>query len=147
MGFLNRLFRGTGTSVPAAEVERLLRAHRAGTGSMEETLRALICAKVFVLLHGKAEDAISRASARPLVLPSTHGHPSVYVFTNRNFADEVQRQHPEFGAGLEVEFRWVLANCPDGAGLVLNPGTDLSIELPPDRLPVFQRSVRDGEYS
>jgi hypothetical protein len=147
MGFLHRLFHGSGASVPAAEVERLLRAHRAGTGSMEETLRALIRAKVFVLLHGKAEDAVSRASVRPLVLPSTHGHPSVYVFTNQNFAGEVQRQHPEFGAGMEVEFRWVLANCPDGAGLVLNPGTDLSIELPPGRVPVFQKTVRDGGYS
>lgn len=133
MGLFNR-FRAappanTPSPEPANDLERAVQAARAGLEPLEVFLSCLLRSQVFVLMKGDPSTDPA-APRQPLVLPSSKGVSSVCIFTSPERSTEVQRRHPEYRAGLLVDFSWVLRGMPPDLGLVLNPGTSLSLEQP-----------------
>jgi hypothetical protein len=117
---------------PSNELERAVQGAIDGSGSYEAFLSSLLGSKVFLLLKGDPPANPDTADKRPLVLPSSAGIPSVCVFTSPERSLEVQRANPTHRTGMLVEFRWVLQVIPADLGIVLNPGSSLSLEQPPE---------------
>ena len=119
-------------SPPSNDLERAVAGAIDGSGSFEAFLSSLLKSKVFLLLKGDPPANPDGADKRPLVLPSSAGIPSVCVFTSPERSLEVQRANPTHRTGILVEFRWVLQVIPPDLGIVLNPGSSLSLEQPPE---------------
>jgi hypothetical protein len=109
-----------------------VRAFIDGSGPPEAFVSSLLASKVFVLVEGDPPPKPDAAGMRPLVLNSSRGVPSVCLFTSPERSLEVQRENPAYRTGLLVDFRWVLQVMPAGLGFVLNPGSSLSLEQPPE---------------
>jgi hypothetical protein len=119
-------------SPPSNDLERAVQGAIDGSGSFETFLSSLLGSKVFLLLEGESPANPDSAEKRPLVLPSSAGIPSVCVFTSPDRSLEIQRVNPTHRTGILVEFRWVLQVIPPDLGIVLNPGSRLSLEQPPE---------------
>jgi len=151
MGFLNRLLGRSDDHPllpldPANELERRLRAVVTGQTGIEPFIEELVRIQVFILVHGKAEPA-PPSTMRPLVLPSSQGFPGLCIFTSPDRSIPVQQNHPEFQTGLQVAFTWVLQATSTALGLVVNPGWDIAIELPPQGLARLRQDVNDGKWA
>ena len=117
---------------PTNDLERAVRAFIDGSAPPGAFVSSLVRSKVFLLIEGEPPAKLDTAGMRPLLLPSSLGIPSVCLFTSSERSFEVQREHPTYRTGLHVEFRWVLQVMPEGLGFVLNPGSSLSLEQPPE---------------
>jgi hypothetical protein len=117
---------------PSNDLERAVRGAIDGSGSFEAFLSCLLGSKVFLLIEGDPPANPDTADKQPLVLPSSAGIPSVCVFTSPERSLEIQRANPTHRTGMLVEFRWVLQVIPADLGIVLNPGSSLSLEQPPE---------------
>jgi len=151
MGFLNRLLGRTDDQPllaldPANELERRLRAVVTGQTGIEPFIEELVRVQIFILVHGKPEP-VPPSTMRPLVLPSSQGFPGLCIFTSGDRSLPVQQKHGEFQAGLQVAFTWVLQATPADLGLVVNPGWDIAIELPPQGLARLRQDVDDGKWA
>jgi hypothetical protein len=152
MGFLNKIFGGskagnTDYDFFYNELEKLLDDFLNGKkGSIDPVLKSLVKSQVSMLFLGEPESSMSGKMAEPLVLDSARGFPGICIFTSRDRANEMFKLHPDYKTGIDIEFTWVLDNCAPGAGIIINPGTNLSIELPPDKVPVFREEVHNGDY-
>ena len=109
-----------------------MRAFIDGSGPPEVFISSLLASKVFVLVEGDPPAKPDVTGMRPLVLTSSHGVPSVCLFTSPERSLDVQRENPAYRTGLLVDFRWVLQVMPAELGFVLNPGSSLSLEQPPE---------------
>jgi hypothetical protein len=119
-------------SPPSNDLERAVAGAIDGSGSFEAFLSSLLKSKVFLLLKGDPPANPDGADKRPLVLPSSSGIPSVCVFTSPERSLAIQRANPRHRTGMLVDFRWVLQVIPPDLGTVLNPGSSLSLEQPPE---------------
>lgn len=117
---------------PANELERAVQGAIDGSGSFEAFLSFLLGSQVFILIQGDPPASPETAGMKPLVLTSSAGIPSACLFTSPERSLPLQRRHPAYRTGLLVEFRWVLQVLPAGLGIVLNPGSRLSLEQPPE---------------
>jgi hypothetical protein len=117
---------------PSNDLERAVQGAIDGSGSFEAFLNCLLRSKVFLLLQGDPPAHPDSADEQPLVLPSSAGIPSICVFTSPERSLAIQRANPTHRTGMLVEFRWVLQVIPADLGIVLNPGSSLSLEQPPE---------------
>jgi type III secretion system (T3SS) SseB-like protein len=117
---------------PSNDLERAVSAVFDGSGSFEEFVSCLLRSQVFVLIEGEPTPIPEIAGTRSLVLPSSRGIPSVCLFTSSERSYDVQRANPTYRTGLLVDFRWILPLIPADLGLVLNPGSSLSLEQLPE---------------
>ena len=51
------------------------------------------------------------------------------LFSSPERAKVVKEEYPKFGGGLLADFRWVLERIDAGAGITINPGWDVGIDL------------------
>jgi hypothetical protein len=117
---------------PSNDLERAVQGAIDGSGSFEAFLSCLLGSRVFILIQGDPPANPDTTGMKPLVLPSSAGRPSACLFTSPERSLLVQRAHPAYRTGLLVEFRWVLQILPADLGIVLNPGSNLSLEQPPE---------------
>ena len=54
------------------------------------------------------------------------------LFSSPERAKVVVQEFPKFGGGLLAEFRWVLERIDAGAGVTINPGWEVGIDLDPE---------------
>lgn len=137
MGLFDRL-RPRSQPLPAADLppsndlERAVQGVIDGSGSLEAFVSCLLRAQVFILIEGEPPALPDSAGMKPLVLPTSRGIPSLCLFSSSERSLDLQRANPGHRTGLLVEFRWVLQVIPPDMGIVLNPGSSLSLEQPPD---------------
>lgn len=129
---------------PVNDLERHLSNFVSGQAPIQPFLEELLHSQVFLLFHGKPTPAGPPSPLKPLVLPSSQGFPGIAAFTHPDRALPIQKSHPEYEAGLLVEFSWVLQNAPAGLGMIINPGWAVTIEQPPDGLVAFRNDVFPG---
>ena len=123
-----------------------MKAARAGREPLATFVACLLRSQVFVLLRGEPSTDPA-APWQPLLLPSSTGVPSVRIFSSPERSSEVQRQHPDYRTGLLVDFTWVLRGMPPDLGLVLNPGSSLSLEQPPEGVTRLKQDFLGGAPS
>lgn len=118
--------------LPLNELESVLRSVRSGDAPVAAFMDALLAAQVFVLLDkDPGPDGDWDEATSPLVLNSHQGIPVLAVFTAPERAIAMTSQFPAFSYGLLIDFSWLLQRISAGAGLVINPGTLIGMEMPP----------------
>ncbi|HEX4938120.1 MAG TPA: SseB family protein [Candidatus Kapabacteria bacterium] len=130
---------------PLNELETVLQSVRAGGASVSVFMEALMVAQVFVLLdQDPGPEGDWHESASPLVLSNHQGMPVLAIFTAPERAIAMTSQFPAFAHGLLIDFTWLLQRISAGAGLVINPGTLLGMEMPPAGVQRLQQDLRAG---
>ena len=116
----------------ANPLETALEQARSGVIPIRDFIEKLLVSQVFVLLDKAVEpDGIWDNSASPMVLSSSTGSPMLAVFTAPERSTHSPHRLPEYAFGLLIEFRWLLQGMAQNAGLVINPGSAVGLEIPP----------------
>lgn len=130
---------------PLNDLEAVLQSVRAGGVAVSVFMDALMGAQVFVLLdQDPGPEGNWQESASPLVLSSHQGVPVLAIFTAPERAIAMTNQFPAFAYGLLIDFSWLLQRINAGAGLVINPGTLVGMEMPPAGVQQLQQELRSA---
>ena len=117
---------------PLNDLEHAFRSVRAGEARLAAFMDTLLQAQVFVLLdQDPGPEGNWHETASPLVLNNHQGVPVLAIFTAPERAIPMAGQFPAFAYGLLIDFAWLLQRITAGAGLVINPGTLIGMEMPP----------------
>jgi len=120
---------------PKNELEHRLLAAANGDISSEELIDGLLDAQVFMPVEDEdtgIKGFQRTTTARPLVVQAEEGVHVLVLFSSPERAKLVVEEFPKFGGGLLTDFRWVLERIDVGAGVTINPGWDVGIDLDPE---------------
>lgn len=123
------------TFEPKNELEQRLLAAANGEISSEELIGGLLDAQVFMPVEDEDSGIIGfqrSTYARPLVVQAEEGVHVLVLFSSPERAKPVVEEFPKFGGGLLADFRWVLERIDAGAGVTINPGWEVGIDLDPE---------------
>ncbi len=123
------------TFEPKNELEHRLLAAANGEISSEELIGGLLDAQVFMPVEDEDSGIIGfqrSTYARPLVVQAEEGVHVLVLFSSPERAKPVVEEFPKFGGGLLADFRWVLERIDAGAGVTINPGWEIGIDLDPE---------------
>ena len=131
--------------IPRNELEEKLLAAMEGRLDGEQFVHELLESQVYMPVRdrhgiGGLQDS---QHAVPLEVPSESGENAIAVFTSPERAKPVVQGMAEYGGGLLVEFKWILAKLGGGYGIVLNPGWEDGIEMEPG---MVQQLAEWGEH-
>jgi hypothetical protein len=120
---------------PKNDFEHKLLAAANGDISSEELIGGMLDAQVFMPVEDD-ESGIQgfqrSTSARPLVVEAEGGIHVLVLFSSPERARVLSGEFPGFGGGLLADFTWVLERIDAGAGVTINPGWDVGIDLEPE---------------
>ncbi|MDD5403613.1 MAG: SseB family protein [Sulfuricella sp.] len=117
------------------DLEHKLLAAANGDLSSEELIAGLLDAQVFMPVEDEDSGIIGfqrSTYARPLVVQAEEGVHVLVLFSSPERAKVVVQEFPKFGGGLLTDFRWVLERIDAGAGVTINPGWEIGIDLDPE---------------
>lgn len=117
------------------DLEHKLLAAANGDLSSEELIAGLLDAQVFMPVEDEDSGIIGfqrSTYARPLVVQAEKGVHVLVLFSSPERAKVVVQEFPKFGGGLLTDFRWVLERIDAGAGVTINPGWEIGIDLDPE---------------
>jgi hypothetical protein len=123
----------TDSSTP---LEQAISAARGGdVESLRNVLQILVTARIKVLLN-KPWDGISQPEPDTRMLFVSDGkneqQPMLALFTNDAFATEFQAGENPFSHLVEVDARLAIHRVESGAGIIINPNSDLSFRITPE---------------
>jgi hypothetical protein len=124
---------------PLNELERNLFRFQQREIEFPIFVKVLLESQIFVLLDYEIPETNPRLTAPPLMLTSPAGYAVFALFTSPDRAASFVEQLPTFSYGLLVDARWLLSSLSPAAGLVLNPGWDVGLEMPPDGFAALKR--------
>lgn len=111
---------------PLNDLERLLLDSRAGRAPVENLLRALVAADLYV--SSATEIREDGTGFAPLLFNNQTGDPLAAVFTD----PERARAHADRAKYLlQINGRELLRRLPAGHGIVINPGHAVGMEIHP----------------
>ena len=119
------------------ELEHKLLAAANGELSSEELIAGLLDAQVFMPVEDEESGIIGfqrSTYARPLVVQAEEGVHVLVLFSSPERSKLVVQEFPKFGGGLLTDFRWVLERIDAGAGVTINPGWEVGIDLDPETI-------------
>lgn len=128
---------------PLNALENALLDAQAGRLSTAGLIEQLLASQVFILLDRDPGPEDARDDeARPLLLSNAQGQPVLAMFSAPERAISMTVSFPQYGFGLQVEFRWLLRLVRPGVGLVMNPGAVAGFELPADTVLALQAELQ-----
>lgn len=131
---------------PKNDLEHKLLAATNGEISVEELISGLLDAQVFMPVEDEdiAIKGFQRSTyARPLVVQAEGGTHVLVLFSSPERARLVIEEFPKFGGGLLAEFRWVLERIDAGAGVTINPGWDVGVDLEPETVAQLMQELSE----
>ncbi len=117
---------------PKNELEKKLLAAANGEMEVDDLISGLLDEQVFMPVEDEDSgiQGFQRSlHARPLVVQDEEGTHVLVLFSSPERAKVVKEEYPKFGGGLLADFRWVLERIDAGAGITINPGWDVGIDL------------------
>lgn len=132
------------TFEPKNELEHKLLAAANGEISGEDLLVVLMEAQVFMPVEDEinAIQNFQRSTyARPLVVQDEAGTHVLVLFSSPERARVAAEEFPAFGGGLLAEFSWVLERVDEGAGITINPGWEVGMDLDPETVGQLVRDL------
>jgi hypothetical protein len=120
---------------PKNVLEQKLLAAANGELDVDELIGGLLDEQVFMPVEDEDSgiQGFQRSlRARPLVVQDEEGVHVLVLFSSPERGKVVMQEFPKFGGGLLADFRWVLERIDAGAGVTINPGWDVGIDLDPE---------------
>jgi hypothetical protein len=124
----------TETFVPINDLERALLAAQEGTLSTPAFFEALLASKVLIMIDKDCPDGVWDNSSSPLILKSSSGLAVVAMFTAMERTSEWHKRQPRFSHGFLADFSQLLQHVAPHAGIVINPGSTVGVEISPSRV-------------
>lgn len=131
---------------PKNELEQKLLAAANGELDVEELIGGLLDQQVFMPVEDEDSgiQGFQRSlRARPLVVQDEEGVHVLVLFSSPERGKVVMQEFPKFGGGLLAEFRWVLERIDAGAGVTINPGWDVGIDLDPETVAELSQQLAE----
>lgn len=114
-------------------LEEVLLEAQSGRVPPSKLFDTLYTSQVFVLINKEiGPSGVWDNDIALLVLNSQSGIPVVAMFTSPERSKGWPERAQEFKYGLLVDFRWLLKGIAQEAGVVLNPGSAVGVELVPN---------------
>lgn len=136
---------------PKNDLEHKLLAAANGEMSSDDLIDGLLDAQVFMPVEDDASgiQGFQRSTAaRPLVVEDEEGTHVLLLFSSPERSRIISGEFPDFGGGLLTDLRWVLERIDAGAGVSINPGWDVGIDLEPDVVSrLIAQSAKDAPLS
>lgn len=131
---------------PRNDLERQLVAAQEGLVSEEAFMEALLTSQVFMPVrdHDGIKGFQRSTRAVPLTLHSEEGTEVLILFTSPERARDFLNDFPDYKGGLLAEFAWVLERVGTGAGISLNPGWEVGMDLEPGMVQQLAQSRKGG---
>ena len=130
---------------PLNPLETALQQAQAGERKPSDLFAALHDAQVFVLVDRElGPGGTWTEDTSLLVLNSPSGAPVVAVFSAPERAKDWPERAPAFRWGLHVEFRWLLQGLSPQVGIVVNPDSEVGVELTTEILGKLRQTVAAG---
>ena len=120
---------------PKNELEQKLLAAALGEISSEDLIAGMLDAEVFMPVEDEdtqIQGFQKSTYARPLVVQDEEGTHILVLFSSPERAKRLIEEFPDFKGGLLTNFRWVLERIDSGAGVTINPGWEVGIDLEPE---------------
>ncbi len=116
---------------PLNDLERTLVAAQSGELDSTAFMQELAASQLSMLVDQEYAESRDPAGVRPLILEGGNGEALLALFTAPARGMPMTRDHPEFPFAVEVGFAWAVGSCSDGMGIVINPGWDTGVTIPP----------------
>lgn len=135
------------TGGPFNDLERILEQAHQGVVPVEAFLNALVKERVYMLIDkeipagGKWDNSI-----RPMVLTNLEGAPLFALFTAPERAEVWPERFEEFQYQVQIDFLWLLERMAPSAGLVVNPGWQLGMELSAQGLTTLRQQIAKTQH-
>lgn len=129
---------------PKNEFEQKLVAAADGGLTMDALIAGMLDEQVFMPIadeESQIKGFQKSTSARPLVIQDEEGTHVLVLFSSPDRARIIKDEFPGFGGGLLADLRWVLERIDDGAGVTINPGWDIGIDLEPEVVSDLKRQA------
>lgn len=129
---------------PKNDLEQKLLAAANGELEVDDLISGLLDVQVFMPVEDEDSgiQGFQRSVyARPLVVQDEEGTHVLVLFSSPERAKVVMEEFPKFGGGLLADFRWVLERVDAGAGVTINPGWDVGIDLDPETVAELSRQL------
>lgn len=131
---------------PRNALEQKLLAAANGELDVDELVSGLLDEQVFMPVEDEDSgiQGFQRSlHARPLVVQDESGIHVLVLFSSPERARVVMDEFPKFGGGLLADFRWVLERIDAGAGVTINPGWEVGIDLDPETVAALFRQLAE----
>ncbi len=131
---------------PKNELEQKLLAAANGELDAEKLISGLLDEQVFMPVEDEDSgiQGFQRSlHARPLVVQDEEGVHVLILFSSPERAKVVMEEFPKFGGGLLADFRWVLERIDAGAGVSINPGWDVGIDLDTETVAALSQQLAE----
>ena len=127
------------TFVAENELEKKLIQAQNGEIEGEAFLKEMLDLQVFMPILEKHSIAGFQDSkqATPLSVKDDDGTEMVILFTSPERAKEFVKDYPGYDGGLLEDFKWVIEKIGGGYGVILNPGSEVGLELEANMLEVL----------
>lgn len=135
---------------PRNELEQKLLAAANGEMEVDDLISGLLDEQVFMPVEDEDSgiQGFQRSlQARPLVVQDEEGTHVLVLFSSPERAKVVKEEYPKFGGGLLADFRWVLERIDAGAGVTINPGWDVGIDLDTEIVAALSRQLAEEKAS
>lgn len=131
---------------PKNDLEQKLLAAANGELEVDDLISGLLNDQVFMPVEDEDSgiQGFQRSlHARPLVVQDEEGVHVLVLFSSPERAKVVMDEFPKFGGGLLADFSWVLERIDAGAGVSINPGWDVGIDLDPETVAQLSQQLAE----
>ncbi|MDO8890275.1 MAG: SseB family protein [Sulfurimicrobium sp.] len=131
---------------PKNDLEQKLLAAANGELDVDDLIGGLLDDQVFMPVEDEESgiEGFQRSiHARPLVVQDEEGVHVLVLFSSPERAKVVMEEFPKFGGGLLADFRWVLEHIDAGAGVTINPGWDVGIDLDTETVAALSQQLAE----
>lgn len=116
---------------PMNALEEALVAAQAGEIGSTAFMETLVASRVHILVDQEFAESRDPSGVKPLILEGGGGEALLALFTAAARGMPMSQDNPEFPFSVEVSFAWAVGSTGDGMGLVINPGWDTGVTIPP----------------
>lgn len=111
--------------------------------TFDEFCNVFVQCQVFILLDRDLEADPDMEHFNPLALMSTKGFDALVIFSSQELAEGILDQAGDHQYIMVTDVTWIIEGINEGAGLMLNPGTLLAVDIEPQMVEHLQHGQED----
>jgi len=111
--------------------------------SFDQFCEVFMTTQVFIFLDSDLDADPEMENFNPLALTSPKGYDALVIFSSQELAESILDQTGDHQYIMVVDTAWIVEGINPGAGLMLNPGTLLAVDIEPQMVEHLQHGQED----
>lgn len=128
---------------PHNEFERSIMDALAEKINFDEFCELFMQSQVFILLDRDLEADPDMDNFNPLALTHSDGYDALVIFSSQELAEGMLDQTGDHQYIMVTDVTWIVEGISKGAGMMLNPGTVIAVDLEPQMVEHLQLGQED----